>query len=816
MNMTLRIDPSLRRAVLAPTSVFAMGDEVSDLVLEFPHAAPDPDGLSLSLRRGGPSGDVVAIATAFSAVGSHRRLLSASVSLKTTVLDAWRLEVKAAADEAAASTAANPKKAPSPLQTAWLDVSSPSEVYASCPVPILLREVSNPEELLVGAVRYDKPQSLADREKATARDNIGAGEPYDPAPLESRVEALEAKSEQDSSFGAWKSGSSVALGAGAVAQGDGTLALHASGLDKVYLNAASAPMRLSDAVASAADAVVSSKGYATVQAATSLASSAAGSALETAKAHSDANLETAKSHSDANLDAAKAHSDANLVTAKSYADSKASGALGDAKSYADSKAAAVEAKIPSKVSTLENDSNFITSAQVTPDDGFAGYAANATNSLHARDAKSAEAVPWTGVTGKPTTLSGYGITDAATKSELASAEQNAANAISGVQSELSAKADLVDGKVPANQLPSYVDDVLEYDSVSAFPSTGEDGKIYVAKDTNKTYRWGGTQYVEISPSLALGETATTAYPGDKGKAAAEKADAAYSAAESLADGVNSLAGTIGTHIRDTKNPHAVTAAQVGAVALNAKSMVGSLFSVQHHVETGEGGDFSFGIGNGPSGKTFLVDKLYCSGKNRFFADGIVIVNAASAEGTSILSKITEYGGDFKTARAEVDNIIAASAATKADKATTLAGYGITDAATKTELNAKADKSALAAKADKSTTLAGYGITDGATKTELAALTAKVEYPLYAVPSTGLLKDRAINTTSLASVTVPDNFTDLLIRASVASSLSVTMPEAITTKYGDTFPGEAGEYLITITKTGASEAYVRTIKLEEVA
>ena len=66
------------------------------------------------------------------------------------------------------------------------------------------------------------------------------------------------------------------------------------------------------------------------------------------------------------------------------------------------------------------------------------------------------------------------------------------------------------------------------------------------------------------------------------------------------------------------------------------------------------------------------------------------------------------------------------------------------------------------------------------------------------------------------MTVPDNFTDLLIRASVASSLAVTMPEAIATKYGDTFPGEAGEYLITITKTGAAEAYVRTIKLEEVA
>ena len=91
--------------------------------------------------------------------------------------------------------------------------------------------------------------------------------------------------------------------------------------------------------------------------------------------------------------------------------------------------------------------------------------------------------------------------------------------------------------------------------------------------------------------------------------------------------------------------------------------------------------------------------------------------------------------------------------------------------------------------------------------------ARLPYPLYAVPSTGLLKDRAINTTSLASVTVPDNFTDLLIRASVASSLAVTMPNAITTKYGDTFPAVAGEYLITITKTGAAETYVRVIKLE---
>ena len=83
-----------------------------------------------------------------------------------------------------------------------------------------------------------------------------------------------------------------------------------------------------------------------------------------------------------------------------------------------------------------------------------------------------------------------------------------------------------DGKVPAAQLPSYVDDVLEFDKKASFPATGEADKIYVAKDTNLTYRWSGTAYVEISVSLALGETSSTAYAGDKGKALATRVTAA--------------------------------------------------------------------------------------------------------------------------------------------------------------------------------------------------------------------------------------------------------------------------------------------------
>lgn len=73
------------------------------------------------------------------------------------------------------------------------------------------------------------------------------------------------------------------------------------------------------------------------------------------------------------------------------------------------------------------------------------------------------------------------------------------------------------GKVPSTQLPSYVDAVLEFDQLDQLPKPGESGKIYVVTSTNLQYRWSGTDYVEISKSLALGETSSTAYPGDKGK-----------------------------------------------------------------------------------------------------------------------------------------------------------------------------------------------------------------------------------------------------------------------------------------------------------
>lgn len=103
------------------------------------------------------------------------------------------------------------------------------------------------------------------------------------------------------------------------------------------------------------------------------------------------------------------------------------------------------------------------------------------------------------------------------------------------------KADLVDGKVPAAQLPSYVDDVLEYASISEFPAVGESGKIYIATDTGKEYRWSGSGYAIISDSIALGETASTAYPGNKGKQNADNILAIQEKIPSAASASNKLA-----------------------------------------------------------------------------------------------------------------------------------------------------------------------------------------------------------------------------------------------------------------------------------
>lgn len=72
-----------------------------------------------------------------------------------------------------------------------------------------------------------------------------------------------------------------------------------------------------------------------------------------------------------------------------------------------------------------------------------------------------------------------------------------------LQDALDLKADLVDGKVPSSQLPSYVDDVIEVANYAALPVTGEIGKIYITLDDNHIFRWTGSIYVEITDNTAV-------------------------------------------------------------------------------------------------------------------------------------------------------------------------------------------------------------------------------------------------------------------------------------------------------------------------
>lgn len=136
------------------------------------------------------------------------------------------------------------------------------------------------------------------------------------------------------------------------------------------------------------------------------------------------------------------------------------------------------------------------------------------------------------------------------------------------------------GKVPASQLPSFVDDVIEAANFAALPVTGETGKIYVTLDNNKTFRWSGSAYVEISASPgstdAVTEGVTNLYfTEDRVRdtvltglsllvgTAITAADSVRSALGKLQKQISDNLTTLTNHIANVSNPHAVTKTQVG-------------------------------------------------------------------------------------------------------------------------------------------------------------------------------------------------------------------------------------------------------------
>jgi hypothetical protein len=130
---------------------------------------------------------------------------------------------------------------------------------------------------------------------------------------------------------------------------------------------------------------------------------------------------------------------------------------------------------------------------------------------------------------------------------------------------LGLKADLVGGKVPSSQLPSYVDDVIEVANYAALPATGETGKIYVILDTNKIYRWSGSVYVEIADSTAVwgAITGTLSSQTDLQSALNAKFDDPTGDTTQYIAGDGSLvtfpiAGQAGTLVREVRNTTGAT------------------------------------------------------------------------------------------------------------------------------------------------------------------------------------------------------------------------------------------------------------------
>ena len=139
------------------------------------------------------------------------------------------------------------------------------------------------------------------------------------------------------------------------------------------------------------------------------------------------------------------------------------------------------------------------------------------------------------------------------------------------------------GKVPSAQLPSYVDDIVEFANKSAFPTTGESSKIYVDLSANKTYRWGGTEYVAILDSLAIGETTGTAYDGGKGKANADAISALQTRVGTAEGGITTINGEI-TKLKTKDERHDASISNLDTNKANV-STVTSLQNKVNGIET---------------------------------------------------------------------------------------------------------------------------------------------------------------------------------------------------------------------------------------
>lgn len=194
------------------------------------------------------------------------------------------------------------------------------------------------------------------------------------------------------------------------------------------------------------------------------------------------------------------------------------------------------------------------------------------------------------------------------------------------------------GVIPSTQLPSYVDDVVEVAAFSNLPSKGESGKIYMVTSTNIQYRWSGTAYVEISKSIALGETSSTAYPGDKGKA--------------TTDVVNSLSDTL-------VNDVLVAQSNQNSVSLTIKSITKTTANKDKQLLLADGDPILLTdgtpilLGDSESARIARATEGLYSQAN----DKVITINPATTSTAGVMSSSDKSKLDSLKSQAEIDELV---------------------------------------------------------------------------------------------------------------------------------------------------------------
>lgn len=192
---------------------------------------------------------------------------------------------------------------------------------------------------------------------------------------------------------------------------------------------------------------------------------------------------------------------------------------------------------------------------------------------------------------------------------------------SSVTTALASKADLVSGKVPSAQLPSFVDDVLEYANLAAFPAPGETGKIYISEDTNWEYRWSGSAYVRIVASPGTTDEvpesgaptnkyftnarvlATTlfGYVIDASNTAIAATDTILQAFQKIQGQINTIFGTLNNKINSSYLDTDTT------LAANSDAKIATQKAVKAYVAANAGSSSSLPTQSGNAGKFLTTD-----------------------------------------------------------------------------------------------------------------------------------------------------------------------------------------------------------------